>query len=808
MRQLTGGQPPNGVTGVYTYNSAGRLVGVVYSKDANTLASYQYAYDPNGNRLQATENILWVNTGAFVPPAQFSAIEQGFMSITLSWPDSTIEEEGYTLERSTDGQNWQPLAELSANTLRYVDYGLARHTSYWYRLTAHNSLGGSEAHTLQTETGWDAVTDEPRTPGNVTVDYVYDALNRLAGATYSDGTDLHYTYDPAGNALTYTSTIAGQTTSTTYTYDAANQLLTAVQGGITWHYTYDGNGSLTQANPGPSTTSGSKRYSYSVAGFLTKVELYDGSTWQPQAEMAYDGLGNRLEMTAHAEGQSVTTRYVLDGSQVLAAIAGANSTFYLYGHGPLAELTDAWAYPLVDGSRTARQLVDASGEVVLASSYTPWGDTLSVSGSGSFLTGSFGGIMDSATGLLYLGDGQYYDPATGRFLNRNARPNQANPYVPWSGDPLGAMMAPLAVMTVVLGRRKKHGKWEITVVLLALVFTAGLSFTACTFTTNGYEITITPNSTNPQEYNVTATPITDSGRLPAFQATITPTKTLTQDECSDPQHTIPNARLIAARIYYEGGSTYNKGSNSADDPGKTLFIRMVYAVKSLHDRFAPASDYEVFTRYDNPAGRKLLSIANPNCAATQNANGYPGNPGYCRLASDDLFSGSELDFGLPSYAEEIVNQVYSDSPCAPLNPFLPASDSFTDGIHWLSPTIFPRVDVQTDINPNNKYMLVMQGVRGCESGEGCQHNDIRERPNFEAESGELKSFRMEELIGFIWDYSKNVLQAPQDEKGNTECYWRGIYFFSNSHFNTAQIRSQLTPSHEDYMKERFLCPKN
>ncbi len=86
LNRLTGVQLTNGVIGVYTYNSAGRLVGVVYSKDANTLASYQYVYDPNGNRLQATENILWVNTGAFVPPPQFSAIEQGFLSITLAWP--------------------------------------------------------------------------------------------------------------------------------------------------------------------------------------------------------------------------------------------------------------------------------------------------------------------------------------------------------------------------------------------------------------------------------------------------------------------------------------------------------------------------------------------------------------------------------------------------------------------------------------------------------------------------------------------------------------------------------------------------
>ncbi len=226
-------------------------------------------------------------------------------------------------------------------------------------------------HTLQTETGWDAVTDEPSTLGNVTIDYTYDALNRLTGATYSDNTVFHYTYDPAGNALTYTSTISGQTTNITYTYDSANQMLTAAQSGVTWHYTYDGNGSLLQANPGVSTTSGSKRYSYSVAGFLTKVELYDGSTWQPQAEMAYNGLGDRLEMTAYAEGQSVTTRYVLDGGQVLAAIAGGSNTFYLYGNGPLAERADAWAYPLTDGSRTARQLVDSTGNVVLASSYTP-----------------------------------------------------------------------------------------------------------------------------------------------------------------------------------------------------------------------------------------------------------------------------------------------------------------------------------------------------------------------------------------------------------------------------------------------------
>jgi uncharacterized protein RhaS with RHS repeats len=46
---------------------------------------------------------------------------------------------------------------------------------------------------------------------------------------YSNGIAFHYTYDAAGNVLEYTSTINGISTTTTYTYDDANQLLTATK---------------------------------------------------------------------------------------------------------------------------------------------------------------------------------------------------------------------------------------------------------------------------------------------------------------------------------------------------------------------------------------------------------------------------------------------------------------------------------------------------------------------------------------------------------------------------------------------------
>ena len=149
---------------------------------------------------------------------------------------------------------------------------------------------------------------------------------------------------------------------------------------------HNGNGSLIQTTPGEEVANGAKRYSYNTAGFLVKVETYSDE-WQPQAEMAYDGLGraalpersegsNRLAMTGYADGQSVTTIYALDGRQTLLASAGELTTTYLYGLGVIGEQTDTWAYPLLDGANTARQMVNAEGKVTLTTSYTPWGDTL------------------------------------------------------------------------------------------------------------------------------------------------------------------------------------------------------------------------------------------------------------------------------------------------------------------------------------------------------------------------------------------------------------------------------------------------
>lgn len=315
------------------------------------------------------------------------------------------------------------------------------------------------------------------------ITYDYDPLYRLTSATYSDGRSFGYQYDAVGNALQYTQNLGGSAVTTTYNYNNANQLTTAQMDNspIVWEYAYDPNGRLTDILPDGIATNGAKQYTYNTAGYLTQTQAHDGSAYQLQAEMLYDGLGQRLNMTGYALGTSITTNYALDPMQYsrpLTATSGGNATVYFYGIDPIAEFTTDWSYSLPDGTGTPRQLTDANGEITLAGRYTPWGDSLDYVGTGNFTFGYFGGLMDSATGLLYIGNGQYYDPQTGRFLTRDVQSGEINPYVPW-GNPTGALFAPLALVGLIYGRKKKKSKFDYFVIVLFVIVGVGMGLSAC-----------------------------------------------------------------------------------------------------------------------------------------------------------------------------------------------------------------------------------------------------------------------------------------------------------------------------------------
>jgi RHS repeat-associated protein len=238
--------------------------------------------------------------------------------------------------------------------------------------------------------------------GNWTIDYTYDALNRLTAADTSTGDYYHYTYDAVGNRLSQANSFGGTETTTAYVYDAANRLTSA--GGVS--YTWDNNGNM--------TSDGVNTYTYDGANRLIAVNGQSSTT-----SYAYDGLGDRLQQTVGGQ----TTTYTLDLNAALTQILSDGTDTYLYGLDRIAQQngTDT-EYYLGDDLNSVRQLANTTGDVTLTRAYDPYGNTILNTGSEQTAYGYDGEYTDS-TGQIYL-RARMYDPEIGRFTTKDT----------WQGD--------------------------------------------------------------------------------------------------------------------------------------------------------------------------------------------------------------------------------------------------------------------------------------------------------------------------------------------------------------------------------------
>jgi len=347
--------------------------------------------------------------------------------------------------------------------------------AYTVSLTA-TGPGGSD-----TLTRTDYVTVTPGGPVTTTrvISYTYDPLGRLVEADYSTGESYEYAYDAVGNRTAMTETITS-TVVTTYTYNAANQLVTAraSDNGVTWHYTFDRRGNLVRQTPGGmEPAEGETRYTYDGASQLARVELYTAGDYTTLAEAVYNADGERVRLTSWAEGVPLTVTYGVFQGELLVAGDGTQATLHLYGRNLIAGHGDeGWAYHLRDGEGSLRQIVGESGAVTLARTYKPFGGILEEQGQFETAFGFLGAQLDRISGLLYA-DGRYYDPATGRFLTPDRsfdpyNPRTLNPYAPWQNPGLW-LLAPLVVLAA-FRMRKKGRRYDQWLVLLLV----GISMSA------------------------------------------------------------------------------------------------------------------------------------------------------------------------------------------------------------------------------------------------------------------------------------------------------------------------------------------
>ncbi|MBX7237433.1 MAG: right-handed parallel beta-helix repeat-containing protein [Caldilineales bacterium] len=289
--------------------------------------------------------------------------------------------------------------------------------------------------------------------GSVTFDdtrTTYDKVGNVLTAQDANGT-MTYGYDVAyqlttvsgpGLSQTYTYDAAGNRTSkgaVSYTYDAANQLLTSSDG---WSFTYDANGNLrTRTKSGQTTT-----YTWDVRERLTRIDYADGSF----SAFAYDAQGRRI---SRRDRQGAITYFIYEGWNLMQEVAANGAVLANYVYDGLDHLIamnrgGATYYYRYDREGNVTGLTNGAGVLVASYRYDPWGNLIATGGSNPALTNPFrfaGREWDADSGLYYL-RARYYDPDLGRFISRDplhltmpganhylyAGNNPAN-----TGDPMG-----------------------------------------------------------------------------------------------------------------------------------------------------------------------------------------------------------------------------------------------------------------------------------------------------------------------------------------------------------------------------------
>ncbi len=122
--------------------------GTLYFTDTNLLDDRDYFYRLFAYNLGGLSPPVLANghTLPYPPsaPENFLITEIFYTQLTLSWLDTSANETGFILERQKEGQDWESLVTLSANTCQWKDNHVIPGKSYRYRLSAVNAGGESD----------------------------------------------------------------------------------------------------------------------------------------------------------------------------------------------------------------------------------------------------------------------------------------------------------------------------------------------------------------------------------------------------------------------------------------------------------------------------------------------------------------------------------------------------------------------------------------------------------------------------------------------------------------------------------------
>jgi len=204
---------------------AGADVGYV-DQDVNPSSRYFYritAYNDGGNSLYSnTADVITLGTPA--APSNLTIAAVSHLELDLAWEDHAVNESGFWIERSPNGvDGWVLVGTAQADATAFSNLGLARDTTYYYRVCAYNEQGNSAYSNVASATtlhavitqSWDGVNGD-HWPSTWTVNAVkgntptLDIQNNKGRITRT-GTDLGYDNTSANTAVDVDETVTFQT---------------------------------------------------------------------------------------------------------------------------------------------------------------------------------------------------------------------------------------------------------------------------------------------------------------------------------------------------------------------------------------------------------------------------------------------------------------------------------------------------------------------------------------------------------------------------------------------------------------------
>ena len=317
---------PNGNNLLYSYNSAGDLVGFTDRAADLNVYSYDGTHDltgittPDGNQVLTN---AYDSSGRLNSTTDAKSFTVGFSNNIAAQTQTITDRNGNptTYLYDTDGNITQVTDALNNVTTSTYD-------ANDNKLSETNALGKTSNYTYDNNGNRLTETD----PLHNTTTYSYNALNKPLTIQDANGHTTTTAYDANGNLLTTTDAL-GKTTTNTYSssgllattkdplgnvtnfgYDGAGNLTSQTDAtGTVTSYTYDGNGnrtlqSVTRTLPGGTQQTLNTSYTYDGNGRLLKTTYPDNST----SQTAYNTLGQQAT-TTDALGRQTSYQYDPDG---------------------------------------------------------------------------------------------------------------------------------------------------------------------------------------------------------------------------------------------------------------------------------------------------------------------------------------------------------------------------------------------------------------------------------------------------------------------------------------------------------------